>query len=93
MKKETDGYLIIKIQSPAYEMDRSPRKPMGALILKFIKSYIWSGRITKNTNECLGPKNLLSLTYGVEGSPNTNKCLGPKITKPYPQAQIILSPI
>ena len=35
------------------------------------KSYLRNGRVTKDANGCLGPKNLLSPTYEVDGSSRT----------------------
>jgi len=71
MIKDADEYLVTKILSPTYRVDGSPRTPMGALILKFIKPYLRGGWITKDTNECLGLKNIKNPTYRVDKSPWT----------------------
>ena len=61
MTKDTNRYLVTKILSPTYGMDG--RTVIGALVLKFIRSYLWGGRITEDTDGYLSPKNLLSSTY------------------------------
>jgi len=73
-----------EILGPTYRMDRSPKTPTGALILKFIKSYPWGGLIIKDTNGCLGLENFVnSYLRGGQITKDTDGCLGPKITKSY----------
>ena len=65
--------------SPTYGMDGSPKTPIGALILKFIKSYLWGGRIIKDTNGCISLENFVnSYLRGGRITKDTNGCLGPK---------------
>ena len=62
--------------SPTYGMDGSPKTPTGALILKFIMSYLWGGRIIKDTNECISLENFVnSYLQGGRMTKDTNRYL------------------
>lgn len=92
--KDANGCLGPKILlSPTYGVDRSSRTPTGALIMKFMKSYLQGGRTIKNANGCLCLKNFVnSYLQGGQITKDIDGCLRPKIIKSYLQAQIILSP-
>ena len=58
------GALVKKLSSPTYGVDGSSRTAMGALVLKFTKSYPRGGRTIKGIDKCHGLKIYQVLSMG-----------------------------
>lgn len=65
-------------------MDKPPRAPIGALVRKITKSYLWGEQATKDTNRgALVLKITKSYLRDVRITKDIDGCLGPRNFKSY----------